>query len=477
MFNKLLIRQIKRYLGSEAEIPENFSKLLNAVSHTYDHNESDRDLLERSMELSSQELSLANKKLRLEAESQKVVLDKLKESILYLQSGNGSKLTKDDIKDNDLLSISNSLRTQIEKRKEAEDKLLENEANLNALIGNTEDAIWSVDADFRLITFNSFFKKRFYWSSGIEPQVGLKFKIFVPRKQRSSWNDLYNRALKGERFFEIQSYKIESEINHFEVSFNPIISEKDITGVSVFSKNITPRIKNEERNADLMVELEIANKELKDLTYVTAHDFKTPLRGINTIVDWLILDYQDKLDENGNEKLNLLKSRVKRMYRLIDGILIYLSLESNKDRVKKVDINVLMHSLIKSMNIPSNIKIEIEGHLPTIRFEEHLIEKVFYNLLNNSVKFNDKPEGSIKVGCFDEEKLFKFYITDSGIGIEEKYFGKIFEIFETLHSKDEYESTGIGLPLSKKIINMYGGDIWIESELGKGSTFFFTIPK
>jgi signal transduction histidine kinase len=126
---------------------------------------------------------------------------------------------------------------------------------------------------------------------------------------------------------------------------------------------------------------------------------------------------------------------------------------------------------------PENISITVENELPVIEFERTRITQVFQNLLSNAVKFMDKPEGQVKIGCVEEDGFWKFTVADNGPGIEEKYFEKIFDMFQTLAPRDEVESTGVGLTVAKKIVELYGGKIWVQSKVGEGSTFLFTLPK
>ena len=126
---------------------------------------------------------------------------------------------------------------------------------------------------------------------------------------------------------------------------------------------------------------------------------------------------------------------------------------------------------------PENIKITIEDQLPTIVCEETHIMQVFQNLISNAIKYNDKQEGWIKVKCIEEGDFWKFSITDNGPGIGEEHFERIFRMFHTIKQNENIKGTGVGLTVVKKVVEFYGGRIWIESELGKGSTFIFTFPK
>ncbi|MHC4912828.1 MAG: sensor histidine kinase, partial [Planctomycetota bacterium] len=220
-----------------------------------------------------------------------------------------------------------------------------------------------------------------------------------------------------------------------------------------------------------------AEQELKDFAYIVSHDLKAPLRGIKTLADCLLTDYADKLDEQGKEKMDLLLKRVERMHNLIDGILQYSRVGRITEEKVRVNLDELIPDVIDMVAAPENIEITVENELPVIECEQTRITQVFENLLSNAIKYMDKPQGTIKIGCAQEDDFWKFSVADNGPGIEEQHFEKIFRIFQTLHSRDEFESTGVGLSVIKKIVEMYGGKVWVESKLGEGSTFFFTLPK
>lgn len=232
-----------------------------------------------------------------------------------------------------------------------------------------------------------------------------------------------------------------------------------------------------EHLAETVRELRRSNKELQDFAYVTAHDLKAPLRGIGTLTDWITSDYADKLDTQGQEQLHLLKGRVSRMSELIDSILHYSEIGRTAKCLERVDLRVLVPEVIAQVAPPPTIRVTIEDTLPVVISERVRLIQVFQNLISNAVKYMDKPQGIIRIGCFEQEQYWTFSVADNGPGIDQKYFGKIFEMFQTLARRDELESTGIGLAVVKKIIELHGGTVWVESTVGEGSTFFFTLPK
>jgi signal transduction histidine kinase len=225
-------------------------------------------------------------------------------------------------------------------------------------------------------------------------------------------------------------------------------------------REIKVREKAEEKQASLLKELQSVNQELKEFAYVVSHDLKAPLRAIGSLSDWLLSDYGDKLDDEGKELVNLLDSRVRRMHNLIEGVLHYSRVGRIREERRNVNLNEALRNAIEMVSPPENMEIRIESDLPVVWVGRTRIEQVFQNLVSNAVKYMDKPKGLIKISCTSDDASWKFCVADNGPGIEEKYFEKIFQIFQTLTPKDEY-----------------GGRIWLESEVGVGTSFFFTLPK
>ena len=293
----------------------------------------------------------------------------------------------------------------------------------------------------------------------------------------SSWQENL-RELKSQEDIIIQGQYIHKDTTtSFTETSLRYVSQKGKDYVIAVARDITERKKAEEKQAHLLEQLKNVNKELKDFAYVASHDLKAPLRGISTLAEWISADYADKLDEDGKEQLNLLMVRVDRMRNLINGILQYSRVGRIKENKSLVNLDELVPEIIDTLAPPENITITIEDKMPTIECEQTRIIQLFQNLVSNAIKYMDKPEGRIRVGCIEENDCWKFHVSDNGPGIEEKYFEKVFQIFQTLSPRDEVESTGVGLAVVKKIIDTYGGRLWVESEPGKGTSFLFTLPK
>ena len=258
-------------------------------------------------------------------------------------------------------------------------------------------------------------------------------------------------------------------------SANPVRCGKKLLLLVSFT-DIRERRKIEELTARLMRERDLASDELKEFVYIISHDLKAPLRAIGSLSQWLYSDYQDKFDKEGKIQLDLLVNRVNRLQSLIDGILEYSRVGRIRDPEETFDPAVLIREVVDSLSPPPGIRVEIDTPLPEVFYEKARMRQVFSNLVGNAIRYMHKPEGEIHIGCVLDGNYWEFFVKDNGPGIDEKYHDRIFKIFQTLHARDEVESTGVGLTIVKKIVETYGGKVWIESEPGKGSTFYFTIP-
>lgn len=373
-------------------------------------------------------------------------------------------------------SIDN-LHREIERRKKVEMSLRKSENRYRTLLKNIPQRIFYKDLNSAYLMCNASYAK----DLGITTDE-IKGKTdydYYPKDLADKYraNDL--RVIEScKREESEESYIKDGKEVCVRTSKSPVKDEDgNVIGVFGIFWDITARKIAENRQSQLLEQLEKANQELKNFAYIVSHDLKAPLRGIKTLAGWMLTDYADKLDEEGKERLDLLSGRVERMHNLIEGILQYSRIGRIEEEYVRVDLNKLVPDIIDMLVPPENITITIEDRLPVIECEQTRISQVFQNLLSNAIKYMDKPQGVIKIGCVEEENHWRLSIADNGPGIEEKYFNKIFQIFQTLSTHDEYESTGIGLTVVKKVVELFGGRIWVESEVGEGSTFLFTLSK
>lgn len=225
--------------------------------------------------------------------------------------------------------------------------------------------------------------------------------------------------------------------------------------------------------------LEISNSELEQFAYVASHDLQEPLRMISSFTQLLERKYKDELDKGALEYIAFTVDGAKRMQCLINDLLTYSRLTSDAEEFVEVNLDEVLDEALFNlkMEIKENMVVITREPLPHIFVDYSQMVQLFQNLIGNAIKYKSEKTPIIYIYGQEESENWLFKIEDNGIGIEPEYFERIFQIFRRLHTKDEYEGTGIGLSICKKIVERHGGQIWVESELGKGSTFCFTIPK
>nr|WP_315218553.1 PAS domain S-box protein [uncultured Duganella sp.] len=367
----------------------------------------------------------------------------------------------------------------ITSRKQAEAALQESEARMRAIFETAVDAIITIDDHGRLERLNPAAERMFGYA---EAEVaGNNVSMLMPSPHREGHDRYLARYLHtGERKIigkgrEVAGLRKDGTVFPMDLT----VTEMRLDGRRMFTgmvRDITERKLAEAKNRSLMDEISSANEELTSFAYVVSHDLKAPLRGIGTLADWLSTDYADKFNDEGKEHMRLLIQRVHRMGALIDGILQYSRVGRVKGTAAAIDLNRLLAGVIDLLAPPPGMTVIVASNLPTIVAEPTRIEQVFQNLISNAVKYMDKPEGTVRIGCADAGSEWRFSVTDNGPGIESRHYDKIFQLFQTLAPRDRVEGTGVGLAIVKKIVEMYRGRIWVESAPGAGTTFWFTLP-
>lgn len=229
--------------------------------------------------------------------------------------------------------------------------------------------------------------------------------------------------------------------------------------------------------AKTMSDLERANHELERFAYITSHDLKAPLRGIASLAQWVNEDYAASLDAEGQENLRLIISRAERMNGLIDGVLRYSRALRAEPTYQKIDTARAAREAIDLIAPPENVEITLEPGLPEIVYDYTQFQQIVQNLVANAIEHRDKPSGAIRLGAVDLGEAWEFVVADNGPGIPAGCEEKIFGLFQTVRSKDEHESTGVGLAVVKSLVERNGGRVGVRCEVGQGARFSFTIPK
>lgn len=252
-----------------------------------------------------------------------------------------------------------------------------------------------------------------------------------------------------------------------------IMQTVDLTGfIEEQSKEI---LRVNKQREDLLKHLENKNEELNNYAHIVSHDLKSPLRSIDSLINWILEDENNTINKDSKVYLDLILKNVEKMDALISGILNYSTIDKAELDRYEVDTHYLVSELSEIVFVPKNITLTIKNNLPIIIGDKFRLQQLFQNLIQNAIKSIEKKEGFIEVGAVEKEFCWEFYVKDNGEGISEQYFNKIFKIFEKID--DNQNATGIGLAIVKRIIDFYGGKIWLESQVSKGTIFYFTIPK
>ena len=273
---------------------------------------------------------------------------------------------------------------------------------------------------------------------------------------------------RDERILEYRSLPIDTESGRSKGRIDHFI---DITELKTLEESLLEKTRN----------LEKSNEKLEEFSHVVSHDLKEPLRTIETFSGFLLEDYEDKLDEEGVDYLNTLKRTSARMRQLIGDLLDLASIHMESSSFGRLNTQRILEEIQEDLHVRlRGVNLQVADDLPPVRGNKVRISELFSNLIVNAIKYNDKALPTLRVGWKNESRgngLVTFFVEDNGIGIETRYQERIFGIFEKLNPREDIEGTGAGLAICKRIVEEHGGEIRVESEVGKGSTFYFTIPK
>jgi signal transduction histidine kinase/CheY-like chemotaxis protein len=399
---------------------------------------------------------------------------------LAVKKGAQDYLIKKEI---DSKLLTRSIRYAIE-RKKSENKYL-------TLFNSIDEGFCTVEVlfdinnnpiDYRFLETNPAFGEQI----GLVDDEGKLINDIAPDQEEYWFKIYYKVALTGEPIRFVNENK---ELNRWYDVYAFKIGDTESREVAILLKDITKfkKVENklkesqdtlEEKVKQRTDELAKSNAELEHFAYITSHDLREPLRMISSFLQLLERRYTDQLDEDANDFIGFAVDGAKRLDAMINDILVY-SRVSNKERnLTMIDFNKVIYqvyvNLITSID-ENNAELTYDS-LPSLISDEQLMIQLFQNLIGNSIKYRSQKTPKIHISANKEGNKYKFAIKDNGIGISPEHLEKIFTVFTRLHTHEEYEGTGIGLAIAQKIVEQQGGEIWAESELGKGTTFFFTLP-
>ncbi len=349
-------------------------------------------------------------------------------------------------------------------------------AKYSSIIANMELGLIEVDIDDKILMVNQSLEEM----SGYTEQelIGKSGReILLDNDSQKKLLEENGKRLEGtSNSYEVVAITKQGEKRHWLISGAPNYDVNgNIIGSIGIHLDITAIKKLELQKESLLQKLAASNHELQEYAHVVSHDLKSPLRSLDALLNWVKEDNIDVLSSDSLHNLDLMGTTLEKMEQLISDVLEYSSVSSNQKEIQDVAVSGVIDDIEKLLHIPENIRIEREGSLPTIKADRVRIQQLFQNLMSNAIRYSDKEVGIIKIGYKQDSEYHTFYVSDNGIGIEKEYHNKIFEIFQSLNKHKD--STGIGLSIVKKIVDLYSGKIWLESAPGEGTTFYFTLKK
>jgi two-component system sensor kinase len=333
--------------------------------------------------------------------------------------------------------------------------------------------------DYRFIEVNPMFEKH----TGLIEAKGKTIREMVPNHD-AHWFEIYgNVARTGEA---IRFENSADAMHRYYDVFAYRIGEDGSPNVGILFKDITEEKKYEEALQKLNLSLETSNKELEAFSYSVSHDLRGPLRAIDGFSRILLQDYMNTLDNEGKRLLNIVSNNTRKMGQLIDDILSFSRVGRKEIGLSEINMGKLVKDVLGELNPDTDgrkIKINIKP-LPNAHADVSMIRQVLVNLLSNAIKFTvPRADALIEVGSdthiSSDKKGFSeniYYVKDNGVGFDMNYAHKLFGVFQRLHGVDEFEGTGIGLAIVKRVIDKHGGHVWAEGKVNEGAIFSFTLP-
>ena len=381
------------------------------------------------------------------------------------------------------------LSTDITEKLIAEEALKKSEANLKTIMDATDIAYVLLDKGLNVVTFNNAAKgfAEVLFSKPIKK--GQQLEGYLPADRFAQFIKFKDEVLNGITInYEINRLQEDGSKRWFNVRLFPVIqNQNEIFGLMVAVSDVTNH-KNSEIHLEKLneslekqaKELATSNAELEQFAFIASHDLQEPLRMVTSFMALLEKKYSDLVDDRGKQYIYFAVDGAKRMRQIILDLLDFSRVGRIEDKQEDVDLNIIVNETI-SLNrriIEKNGARVIFESLPVIHTFKIPMRQVFQNLIGNSLKYRSADkEPVVSITGSETKTHYQFSVNDNGIGIAPEYFDKIFVIFQRLHNKDEYSGTGMGLSITKKIVESLGGKIWVESSLGNGSTFHFTMLK
>ena len=373
-----------------------------------------------------------------------------------------------------------SLQKEISERRRAEEALRESEEKYRSILENIEDGYYEVDLAGHLTFFNDSVCR----ISGRtkEELMGMNDREYTDQENAKKLYQTFNQVYRtGEprRALDWEVIRKDGTPKYMEAS---VSLRKDSSGKPIgfrgIVRDVTERKRAEEALKEKTEELARSNRDLEQFAYVASHDLQEPLRMVTSYVQLLARRYKGKLDSDADEFIGFAVDGATHMWKLINDLLTYSRVGMRGKELEPTDCETILNQSLNNLKVAIEEKGAVVTHdpLPTVMAESPQLGQLFQNLIGNAIKFRGNEPPRIHVSASRNGNGWTFSVRDNGMGIAPEYAERIFIIFQRLHNRKEYPGTGIGLAICKKIVERHGGRIWVESEVGKGATFYFTLP-
>jgi PAS domain S-box-containing protein len=372
-----------------------------------------------------------------------------------------------------------SLQKEIGERRRVEEALRESEERYRTILENIEDGYYELDLAGNFTFFNDSICRIFGYPK--EELMGMNNRQYTDEENAKKAFRAYNKVYKTGEPGRACGYEIirkDGAKRHIEASVSLLRdSSGKPTGFRGISRDVTDRKRAEEALREKTEELARSNRDLEQFAYVASHDLREPLRMVTSYVQLLARRYKGKLDSNADEFIGFAQDGATRMWNLINDLLTYSRVGMRGNQLEPTDCEKVLSLSLNNLEVAveENGALVTHDALPTVMADNSQLVQLFQNLIENAIKFRGKEPPRVHVSASRNGNGWIFSVRDNGIGIAPEYAERIFIIFQRLHGREEYPGTGIGLALCQKIVERHGGQIWVESEVGKGATFYFSL--
>jgi len=355
------------------------------------------------------------------------------------------------------------------------------EALIAAIVDSSDDAIVSKDLNGTIMTWNQGAERLFGYTA--REAIGKPITMLAFPDRMDEMSSILGRIKNGERIEHYETVRKAKDGRRIDISLtvSPIFGpNRTIIGASKIARDITERKQAEAASAHRAEQLNRANADLLQFSYIASHDLKEPLRAIRAFTELFLLEHRHPLPDEERAWLDRVVQAAERMNAMITDLLSYSQHSGNEALFEDVATREAVEWAIENISLAAasaGAKIECDfASLPRVRGNKIALAQVFQNLLSNAIEYRGPAAPAIQIVAKRQDQIWMFAVRDNGTGIDPRYFEQIFVLFKRLHRNNEHAGTGIGLALCKRIVENHGGRIWVESEVGKGSTFSFTLP-